>query len=231
MTAVAKTPLLDELQARDEGVGAARTRIREVQAQATAARADAQGIREELVETFAAGDEAAAAKLTKAKLKADAKAGEPWAEREAGVTRAADRVRAERDAWVVEHIAGLLAEVAPDAREAAAAIVAKVAELDDARRQWHAVEQRVTTLLGPVPDADGRSIPRFDHIDAVIRDVRRAVVDVPLPLPAARQHVTIAPGHEPDADRVHDPATRELHERFARTLVRANNPDDPKAAA
>ena len=222
------TSLLDELRERDGQVAAAKARVRKVENEAAAARTEAAEARDALVEAYADGDETQAAKLVKAQAKADTRAAEPWDARREGADRAARRMQAERDSWIGENVVALMGELEPRARAATQAIVAAGEALEAARLQWHGVAQEVERLLCVSPDSDART-PMVDPVDRAIRDALRATAEMPLPMPQGRQDVRLAPGHEPDAERVHDPATRELHERFARTLVRANDPD-PKAA-
>src|SRR4051812_19213391 len=111
-----KTPALDELAAHEQRVAEADTRIREVEQQAQNANAEAERIREELVEACSVGDRALEAKLTKAKRAAEDRAAEPWAERIAGAQRAAQRAEVEHDTWRIENIRPLLEEMAPDAQ-------------------------------------------------------------------------------------------------------------------
>ena len=173
MSGAPKTSLLDELERRNDEVAAARARVRAVEAEANAARGEAVRIKEALVEAFAAADQTQAEKLTRAKTKADAKAAEPWPERRAGAERAAGRVQAERDTWIAGNASGLLRELAPAAEEARDAIVAGVAGLEEARRGWHAVSQRVSGILSGSP-GNGR-VPSIDHVDSAVKDVRRAI--------------------------------------------------------
>lgn len=218
------TPLLAELAARDEQTVAARARIREVDDQAQHARSEAARIKEELVEAFAADDQAQADKLTRAKAKADARAAEPWDERRAGAQRAAERVRGDRDTWVVTNITALLDELAPDAHEAAAAITAKAAELDQARRQWHGLEQRTIALLRVVSPEAARGVPTIESADTAIKDALRATAEIPPPLPRAHaapqvmradDHMLLEPGERlGDSD-----VSVETKEKFARIVA------------
>lgn len=181
-----ETPLLDELTARDEQTAAARARVREVEDQAQHARDEAARLKEELTEAFATDDQAQADKLTRAKVKADARAAEPWAERRAGAQRAAERVRAERDAWVVENISGLIGELAPEAHAATDAIMAGAQALEAARREWHTVEGRVLGLLRIVSPDAVQQMPQIPTVDSAIKDALRATVEIPAPLPRAQ---------------------------------------------
>ena len=209
----ARTVLLDELEARNQQVATARERIREIEAAANAAQTDAKRIKELLTEAFASDDPVQAEKLTRAKVKADAQAAEPWPERRAGAERAAGRVQAERDGWIAQNAAGLIRELSPLAEAARDLIVSKVTELEEARQEWHAVSQRVSGVLSVAPGND--RTPGIDHIDTAIKDVRRATVDVPAPLPRVPQVARVVPMHDPD------PAVREA----ARARIVADGPD------
>ena len=207
----ATTPLLDELAVRKQQVAKARGRVREIEAEANVAQADARRIKELLTEAFASDDQAQAEKLTRAKTKADAKAAEPWPERRAGAERAAGRVQSERDGWIAQNAAGLIRELSPLAEAARDLIVSKVTELEEARQEWHAVSQRVSGVLSVAPGND--RTPGIDHIDTAIKDVRRATVDVPAPLPVQPQTITIPPEFDPDPE-IREPAQEAMRAAY-----------------
>lgn len=212
--------MLDQLAERDAAVRAAAERVREIKAEAATAGAAAAEAREALVEAFASGDQAAEKALTKAKTTAEARAAEPWTERQTGAERAAARAKGDRDLWVGENIAALLAELAPSAHAAAEAITNGAQALGLARKEWHATGQRVGALLAAVPGSDPRSIPGIEHIDTAIRDVLRATADVPAPLPAALRSARIVPAHDvPAGVRLGDPEKFDAKDKFAQTIA------------
>jgi hypothetical protein len=133
MTPRSKT-MLAELAEREEQVAAARQKANEIKDQAKRASAEADRLRELVIEAYASDDQPQAEKLMRAKVKADGRNAEPWAERTAGAERAAARVQAETDTWRLGHWRELLNEVEPDAHAAAEAVTTKVAELEQARR-------------------------------------------------------------------------------------------------
>jgi hypothetical protein len=185
-------PLHVELGERAAKVSAAKQYVRDVLDHEQAAKGAAADARERLIEAYATGDEKAVAALTKAKVKAEATAGEPWVERKAGAERAATRAQADRDAWVAANISGLLSEMQGEADAAVAGVTAAVAGLEDARREWHRVERVVLDLRRVVPGADGRDVPGIENIDQAVKDLRRAVdASLMAPMPRARQTAAI----------------------------------------
>lgn len=193
-------PLHDELEALDQQVQAARGRVREVQDKAAFAHTEAARVTEALIEACAEQDKSAEARLSKAKVTADSRSGEPWSERLAGAERAANREQATRDAWVATNIAALLAEVEPQATAAAAAISHLVDQLEQARLHWHAVGGRVEALVRAA-GWDVRVVASGAAIDQAIRDARIALADPPRPLPAnVPATVSIAAVDDPDPE-------------------------------
>lgn len=193
------TPLLDQLAQQDTALLEARMRPRDVKAQADRATADAERIREQLTEAYANGDTSAEAKLTRAKGKAEAHAAEPWPERITGAERAVNRLQAERDNWISVNVHELLLELAPDAHAAVAGITAAIDALDAARKQWHAIEQRVANVVKP-SSIDMRDVPNIGELDQAVRDLRRGR-QLPAPLPSS-VHGLPSP-HQEARDAIH----------------------------
>ena len=96
-----------------------------------------------------------------------------------------------------------------------------------ARKEWHAVSQRVGGLLGAVPGSDARSIPTIEHVDTAIRDVLRATADVPPPLPARAAESPgdpFAPHGEIEAGvRLGDPDRFDVKDRFVHRITNAES--------
>jgi hypothetical protein len=130
------TPCLDRLESLDDAAVAAAGRVREVEDEQRKAAADLARISEELTEAFAAGDRKAAERLGRAKATAHANAAQPWAEMVAGAKRAADRARADRDGYIIERHADLVAERAPGAVAAAEGVRNAIVALREAVRGW-----------------------------------------------------------------------------------------------
>jgi hypothetical protein len=187
--------MLAQLAEREEDVLVARAKVDETKQRARHAEAEAARLREALVEAFATDDQPQVAKLTRAVDKAEARAAEPWPERIAGAERAANRAQAEVDGWRIQNVRELLDEIAPDADAAAEGVMARVAELEEARRHWHQVSGRVSALIR---DAGIGRTPNLDGPDAAIRALRRDLGRVPLPLPHMAAVATVAPEHDPD---------------------------------
>ena len=122
---------------------------------------------------------------------------------------------AEVDGWRIQNVRELLDEVTPDAHGAAEAVTAKVAELEQARRDWHAVSERVASLIRDAPDIHPRAVPNLDGPDAAIRQLKRDLGEVPPPLPRWAAVATVAPEHDPD-ERVRAVARQEIREKSGR---------------
>jgi len=195
----AKSPLLDQLNDLDEQIAAAKALPRNISQQQQTAKADLARLTEQLVEAFAANDTNLQAKLTEAKPKAEARIAEPWAERQAGARRAADRLTAERNQWVTANYRDLLAEITPEAMAAAEAIRTTVTDLQASVAHWSATAQRVAaiaTAAGQHPD----TMPRVDAIQNAVRELTRAMPEILPPLPRAAQTATFTPATSPDAE-------------------------------
>lgn len=209
-----KAATLDQLAEREEQVAAARAKVDETKQRARHAQAEADRLREALTEAYSVDDQAQVDKLTRAKVKADARAAEPWAERTAGSERAANRLQAEVDAWRLQNFRELLAEIEPEAHAAAEAVTTKVAELEQARRHWHEVSARVSALVADVPGINQRTA-NFDQVDAAVRQLRRDIGSVPLPLPRMAAIAALVPEHDPD-EGVREAARAEIREKAKR---------------
>jgi hypothetical protein len=145
-------------------------------------------------------DEQLAAKIRKQIDAAEAKVID-LQERQAGAHLASCRAQGEVDAWRTEHVGQLLDEIAPAAHTAAENITARVAELEEARQSWHQTADRVSALVrGSI---DPKAIPSLDRADSAVREPRRDIGDVPVPLPRELGAATVVPMHDAD------PAARE----------------------
>jgi len=187
--------LMAQLAEREQQVAAAHTKVAEIEEQARQASAEAERLREALVEAFAADDKAEAEKLTRAVDKAQLHAAEPWRERVDGSKRAANRLQAEVDAWRAEHVRELLDEVSPSAHAAVEAVRTAIAALEEARQGWHQTADRVSALIrGSI---DPKAMPSFDRVDSAVREFRRDVGPIEPPLPRW-QSVSIPAVDDPD---------------------------------
>lgn len=202
---------LAQLAEREQQIVEARMKVRETEQQAQHAASEAARLREQLIDAYGFGDQTQAEKLVRAKAKADARAAEPWPERIAGSQRAAQRQQAGVDAWRADHIGELLTEIQPEAHAAADAINTKVAELDEARRHWHAIASQVTGLTRGVPGIDPHGVSSINVADQAIKTLRRDIGAIPPPLPREPQLATIVPMHDPDPE-ISEPARTQILE-------------------
>jgi len=90
-----------------------------------------------------------------------------------------------------EHVRDLLDEIAPDAHAAAEAVTARVAELEEARQSWHQTADRVSALVRG--SLDPKTVPSLDRADSAIRELRRDIGGVPVPLPREFGAATVVP--------------------------------------
>ena len=57
--------------------------------------------------------------------------------------------------------------------------------------------QRVSGMVTHLP-GQPPAMPMFDGVDSAIRTMRRDIGQVPLPMPSARQTISVAPYDDPD---------------------------------
>lgn len=57
---------------------------------------------------------------------------------------------------------------------------------------------RVAALIRDVPGVHPRAIPNLDQADSAIRELRRDIGDVPVPMPREFGAATVVPMHDPD---------------------------------
>ena len=111
-----KAPMLDELAAHDERVGAASQRAREL-AQSISEHGEAlERLKGERIEAYAAGDEKAASALKEQSVELEAQFGE-LLERRQGADIATRTAQRERDKFVAANHAKLVSERSPAADE------------------------------------------------------------------------------------------------------------------
>jgi hypothetical protein len=225
---MARTSKLAELAVIDQAVVAARQRVRQVEVDHAAAKADAVRARDALVEACARQDTAAESKLTTAKHAAEARAAEPWPERVAGAKRAADRAIGERQTWIRHNYYALIEEVRPEAEAVAQAIRDSAEAVQAACAAWSALDHRI----GAITTGAGvhRNLtPRLDQVQNAARTFARDMGDVPLPLPQDTT-ATWDPTHDFDA-KVRKPAQEESRRKHERDEELRQNPErhpDPK---
>ena len=108
---------------------------------------------------------------------------QPWQQRREGRQRLVQKLEADRDRFVAEHLGELAASREHDAHAARDAVVEALERLDVVERAYADVEQWYVNLLRPVPGVDGRDVPSLD-LSAVKSEAQR-VLDrgVPAPLP------------------------------------------------
>ena len=193
----AKTTLrLDALAALDERVTMAQQRVQSLaQTVGEHAQTVAQ-IKEQRIHAYSADDEDSARRLKARTTKAEAQAVE-LGERHMGAEVAARRAQAERDAYVCEHHAALVAERAPSARAIAQRIEDAIGELGEAVAAWTA-EGQVQAALLRTTGANTAGIPDLS-IRQLARELQRAARDgVVAPLPDSAQVKDADPEPEPE---------------------------------
>jgi hypothetical protein len=111
------------------------------------------------------------------------RADQPWEARVAGAKRQEAAAESELSRYVTDHLGDLMAEAEPEAKKAAEAVGEKMAELTEAIEGWYAVEQRVVSILGPVPGMTGRDLPRppFEGLRSELRRLHGEEIPAPLP--------------------------------------------------
>jgi len=178
------TPMLDELAAHDERVGAASQRAREL-VQSISEHGEAlERLKGERIEAYAAGDEKAASALKEQSVELEAQFGELLERREGAdiATRTAQR---ERDKFVAANHVALVAEREPLGRAAVKAIMDATAALVAGVEAWQSEASTQVFLLRSVAGRTGREVPDLP-VAQLVRDLRRAVAGgVPAPLPEA----------------------------------------------
>lgn len=95
-----------------------------------------------------------------------------------------------RSAWMAENRNALMVALREEAEQVAATLVAKVEELEQARRAWHATATRVIQVAGPFNVNHPARLPNFDQVDQAVRGVQRVTADLPLPLPREPEEPT-----------------------------------------
>ncbi len=180
-----------QLEKMDAGLPAASKRARERELEHQRTVSELARIAEERVEAFAAGDEQAAARLGKERVKAEAAEREAG-ERLAGAVRAHERARADREAFVVADVDGLILELQPEATRVAKSVEDAVGALVEARQAWHAMEARVSGLLRAAGRQTGEVARLPEQVEEVARGARHAGgVEVPPPLPGGAVNLPI----------------------------------------
>lgn len=188
--------IIDQLARHDDAIDKAKSRLRGIGHARNQAAAAARQAAEALTEAFAHEDADEAA-LLKAKTAADLKAGEPWAERQAGAQRALDRAIVEREQFIRTNYHALLDAMRPDAEKAVVAIEDAVARLQDACAWYSAVGSQITPLT--VIGGDRDRMPDDTQLHQVVRNLVRALPKIVAPLPQAI--ATIPAWDDPDEER------------------------------
>jgi len=179
-----KAPMLDELAAHDERVGAASQRAREL-AQSISEHGEAlERLKGERIEAYAAGDEKAASALKEQSVELEAQFGE-LLERRQGADIATRTAQRERDAFVAANHARLVSERAPIAHAAVKLIEDAIGALAAGVEAWQSEAALQVHLLRSVAGRDGREVPDLP-VQQLVRDLRRAASGgVPAPLPVS----------------------------------------------
>lgn len=210
-----KAGLLDELKQRSAAVGEANVSARSLEQARHQHEQVVAGLKRDRVAAYADGDERKASALREKATAATLRA-EELEERHQGALVAANRAKAELDRWVSSNVDGLIGELRPRAEAATKALHAKLAELEDARLEWHAVANEVTGFMHRADKYAGQRVPSMDGLDRAIRDIARVEAEIKVPLPA-----TAPPAWEIDPTQHWDDEVREPAQAAARAQYQA----------
>ena len=165
-------------------------------------------LKQQRVNAYADEDERKAGQLSKKIADAQAKQQE-LDERRAGAELAARRAAAEHQAFVQARYRDLVAEIEPQAREAAQAIDGLADQLLAALKEWDAVKGRVAGLAHLAGQTERAPALGWDEL---ARDLRRRPRPTPSPLPQWFAAVTVVKHDDPDPT-VREPARAAIGEK------------------
>jgi hypothetical protein len=172
-------PLSAQLAALHDAVVRGKQRVRECELAHRRAEADVTRLRDAVVEAYAAGGDARAAKANAERDNAEGTTLRDAAERLEGANRAVANAVAERGLFARENVDGLVRERVPDA----VAVAQAVEQFLQAHGQWQAVATEIAGLLRLAVE-DTSLPPLSPRVEALVRDARRAAdAQVPPPLP------------------------------------------------
>ena len=201
----------DELAQHEQRVGEAQQRARALGRDLAELAGKVTELKQQRVQAYADEDERKATQLSKRIVDAQAKQ-EEIDERRQGAELASRRADAERTEWIRDHYRDLVAEIEPEAREAARTIDELSEQLLAALKAWQDVSGKVAALAHTAGHA-GRA-PTLEW-DEIARSLRRRPKPTPLPLPGPRMAATVVPEHDPD-EQVREKARSEIKAKSAK---------------
>ena len=176
---------IKELQKLDKRLTEERRALRAIDEEQRRAQAEVEDAEAALVAHFEQEhvDELEPTELHNKLAAARNRVEQPWQQRREGKRRLVQKLEAERDRFVVDHLGALAASCEHDAYAARDALVGALEAIEVAERGYAEVEQWYTTLLPPVPGIDGRDVPSLD-LSALKNEVQRVRErGIPAPLP------------------------------------------------
>lgn len=201
----------DELVQLEQRVGEAQRRVQALGRDLAELGAKVSELKQARVGAYADEDEPKAARLSKKVADLQAKQ-EELDERRAGAELAARRAADERQSFVAKRYADLVAELEPQAKEAAQAIDALSEQLLAALKAWQDVSGKVSAL-GHTAGINTRVAGL--GWDELSRELRRRPQPTPLPLPGPRATASIVAHDDPD-EAVREPARSEIRAKSAK---------------
>ncbi len=180
-------PLSRQLEVLGSAVASANERARECELGERRATAELARLQDAIVEAHADADEASAAKAAAERDRVESVELRDARERLEGARRAAQRATVEHATFATANLDALIKEVTPAAVAAAGEVTGALERLDQAHRQWQAVQSDVAALLR-LAGRDTRDIPEFpQRLTDLVRDARRAGgLAVPPPVPGGQ---------------------------------------------
>ena len=173
----------DELQRLRDQTAQAKTKAREVERQHVRAAEQLAELREQRVEAYARGDDAAAERLEVEVTEAEAALAGTMAARVEGARRAGRRAEQEADRYISANYNALAAERAPTDQAAVQSVHAALEGLVAAVATWHEAQSAHDQLLRPTGRTDTRT-PSLGAAADLARDATRVLAaGIPSPAP------------------------------------------------
>ena len=175
-----------KLTALDNKLAKEREKLRSIQTAADSAAAEVQRLDDALADHFAQ-DEAdpEPAELLGERAVAIERAEQPWEARIRGQKRQIAKLESMRETFSVENVGALLAEIEPEARDAAEQVTECARAFGDSYDHYERIGAKVARIVSAQPGMNGRVVPSLANSSASLRrDVKAlATGEVPPPLP------------------------------------------------